>query len=184
MADDEQRDNDPAGRSAKPRTRFFRFRNRLKEKALGGGGGGPPSFNLEALKKAEAEFEKLAEEYPDWVQDSLTSLSEEWAGATSCSPKERAPQFSKINDLAHEMRGQGGTFGYPLISAFGKSLYSFTGPDAGRSDNHMEIVKAHIDAMKAVIGGRVEGDGGEIGQQLEKALDAAIKKYSPEGGKT
>lgn len=182
MADDVQRDKDPADRAAKPKTRFFRFRNRLKEKALGGGG--PPSFDLEALKKAEAEFEKLAEEYPDWVQDSLAALSEEWTGAASCSPKERAPHFSKINDLAHEMRGQGGTFGYPLISAFGKSLFSFTGPQAGRSDNHMEIIKAHIDAMKAVIGGRVEGDGGETGRQLEKALEAAIKKYSPEGGKT
>jgi hypothetical protein len=32
--------------------------------------------------------------------------------------------------------------------------------------------------MKAVINGRVAGDGGEIGQELLASLEKAIEKYS------
>ena len=46
------------------------------------------------------------------------------------------------------------------------------------SDNHVEILKAHVDAMNAVIKGRVNGDGGEVGIELRKTLEAAIDKYS------
>ena len=41
----------------------------------------------------------------------------------------------------------------------------------------MEIVKAHIDAMKAVIAGRIEGDGGAVGVELQEALRTAIDKH-------
>ncbi len=34
--------------------------------------------------------------------------------------------------------------------------------------------------MKAVISGRVAGDGGEIGQELLASLEQAVKKYSGE----
>ena len=55
----------------------------------------------------------------------------------------------------------------------------FTGRDAGRTDSHLEIIKAHIDAMNAVISERVQGDGGETGRLLEQALEQAIAKYAP-----
>ena len=80
--------------------------------------------------------------------------------------------------MAHELRGQGGTFGYPLISVFGKSLYGFTGPGAVYSDSHLEIVKAHIDSMRVVINDRIEGDGGRLGLELSKGLEIAIAKYT------
>jgi hypothetical protein len=35
--------------------------------------------------------------------------------------------MEKINLLAHELRGQGGVFGYPLITEFGKSFHNCTG---------------------------------------------------------
>ncbi|MCB2106547.1 MAG: hypothetical protein KDE14_02545, partial [Rhodobacteraceae bacterium] len=78
-------------------------------------------------------------------------------------------------------RGQGGTFGYPLITVFAKSLYDVTKPPCPHDDAMLEIVKAHIDTMRAVIREKIEGDGGEIGQQLFKMLKVAIGKY---GGKT
>ncbi|MCW5732272.1 MAG: phosphorelay protein [Alphaproteobacteria bacterium] len=164
------------------RVRFYRFRNRLKEKAMGLGGSGQlGGFSREALEKAEAEFAKMAEDYPDWVGGYTTQLYAEFSAAEGRDTAHRMASFRGINQLAHELKGQGGTFGYPLITTFAESLYSFTTSGAGTSDNHMAIIKAHIDAINAVIKGRVKGDGGDIGHQLGETLNKAIEKYSVVG---
>jgi hypothetical protein len=158
--------------------RFYRLRNRLKDKVggLGGGGGG---IAKEALERAEAEFKKMAEDYPDWVGRYIAQLYQELDVARGRPPELRTPNFARIAQVAHEMKGQGGTFGYPLISTFGSSLYDFTSAREGSiSDNQVELVKSHIDAMQAVIKGRVAGDGGAIGAELVKTLNEAIAKHS------
>ena len=45
-------------------------------------------------------------------------------------------------------------------------------------DASLEIVRAHIDTMRAVLREKIGGDGGELGQQLFKALKMAIAKFS------
>ena len=175
--------HDPAGKAAdKPKLRHFRLRNRLKEMARGGSGGGGGKVSEELLELAAAEFTKMSEDYPDWVAGYIDSLQEAHRRAAEVTPDLRAEPFREINLVAHEMKGQGGTFGYPLISTFGKSLYDFTEGSANRDDNHLEIVKAHIDAMRAVIGGRIEGDGGAIGAELQEALRTAIDQHLPKRG--
>ncbi len=176
---------DTAGKAAedKPKLRRFRTRNRLKEKASGGSGGGSGKVSEELLELAAAEFSKMSEDYPDWVSGYIDSLYKAHRGAAEVVPDSRAKAFREINAIAHEMKGQGGTFGYPLITIFGKSLYDFTEGTAMRDDNHLEIVKAHIDAMKAVIGGRIEGDGGAVGNELREALREAIDKHLHKRGR-
>jgi hypothetical protein len=78
------------------------------------------------------------------------------------------------------MKGQGGTFGYPLITNFGDSLFKCTNKSEECSDNLVELIKAHIDGMKAVINGRVSGDGGEVGQELLASMNKAVEKYAAE----
>jgi hypothetical protein len=111
------------------------------------------------------------------VSGYIDSLYTAHRGAAEVAPDQRAKPFREINAIAYEMKGQGGTFGYPLITTFGKSLYDFTEGAAKRNDNHLEIVKAHIDAMKAVVSERIEGDGGEVENLLQEALGKAIDKH-------
>jgi chemotaxis protein histidine kinase CheA len=163
------------------RVRFYRVRNNLRAKASGGGapdGGGGGTLAKEALERAEAEFKKMAEDYPDWVGKYIKQLNQELLGAKEKSPEQRTPFFARINQVAHELKGQGGTFGYPLISTFGKSLFELTSAREGSiSENQMNIAKSHVDAMQAVIKGRVAGDGGAVGAELVKSLNDAIAKY-------
>ena len=162
----------------KVQVRYYRFRNALKEKAAGSlGASGPGTIAKEALEAAEAEFVKMAEDYPDWVQNYLGRLYKYHSRCVD-TPELRHQLFKKINENAHDLKGQGGTFGYMLISRFGDSLYDCTRPRDDYTDNQVEIVKAHIDAMKAVIAGRVKGDGGKVGQELIKQLQKAIERHS------
>ncbi len=158
---------------------LFRPPNRLKEKAGGFGlgkdeGGEIP---MDLLEQAEEKLHRAALDFTEWALGYLSKLSDLCTEAL-LKPDRRDHYFAEINELAHELRGQGGTFGYPLVSMFGKSLYDVTGEGCREDDNAVEIVKAHIDAMRAVIREKIEGDGGGIGRDLMKHLKEAINKYS------
>lgn len=163
---------------SKIKVRHFRLRNRLKDKALGGGSREPGSFAFEALERAMAELEKFSEDYPDWVKDQLRELYDHVRKADQADENRRAAEFKRINEVAHDMRGQGGTFGYPLVTTVADSLYKFTAARALTGDDQVQIVKAHIDTMNAVINERIEGDGGALGRELLLALEKAIDKFS------
>lgn len=164
------------------KVRYYRFKNKLKDKTAGLGVDSQAvnALDPEAMARAEAALSEMSEEYPDWVKTIIDKLAAQHRSAVD-TPHERRGSFEKIRRIAHDMKGQGGTFGYPLITDFASSLYDFTGPNVGMTDNHVEIIKAHIDSMRVVINERIEGDGGENGQLLKKGLHQAIEKYTKLG---
>lgn len=157
---------------------LFKLPNYLKEKMGSNAMRGPFALPNEVLAFAEEQLKREAEGFVGWCKNYLDRLSAQVAAAKE-TPGERNVIFAEINLIAHELRGQGGTFGYPLITIFGKSLYEVTTPPCRQDDAVLEIVKAHIDAMRAVIRDKIGGEGGEVGLALFKILKQAIAKYSP-----
>ena len=161
------------------KVRLYRFRNVLKEKTVGTGGGSGEGLAIDpkALEAATSALEKMSEDYPDWVGKVILDLREHLLRCID-TPADRPKCYVKIREIAHDMKGQGGTFGYPLITTFASSLVYCVGPKSGTADNHIEIIKSHVDSMSAVIKDRVKGSGGEIGKALTRGLKEAIEKHS------
>jgi hypothetical protein len=157
------------------KVRFYRFRNALKEKLSGGTGG--EALSAEMLDKAAAALDKMTEDYPDWASVQVAELRA-LHGRMVDTPESRRKNYDAIRALAQEIKGQGATFGYPLVSTFALSLQDCTGPGAPLSDNHVEVVKAHVDSIGAVIKDRVKGNGGQVGKELTQQLKAAIDKHA------
>jgi hypothetical protein len=168
-----------ANPKVKTTVRYYKMKNKLREKTAGLGKLNPEDvqFDTAVLEAAMQTLNDMSEEYPDWVSSLIAKLADEHRRCVD-SPEERRDHFRQINTIAHDMKGQGGTFGYELISVFSDGLYEFTRLGAGMSDNHVEIIKSHIDSMRVVIKDRINGDGGEIGMELKRSLEAAIEKYS------
>ncbi len=160
------------------RVRFYRFKNKLVEKTAGLGKNERSEIEIDpdALAKAEEALESMAEDYPDWVSKLIDQLYEQHRRAVD-TPEDRKPRFDAIARIAHDMKGQGGTFGYPLITHFSDSLFGFTNNRSAIDDNHVEVVKAHIDSMRVVINDRISGEGGENGTLLKDGLAQAIRKH-------
>ncbi len=172
---------------AKPKvkTRIIKTRNKLKAKVTAGQqattAGDQGGFAKGALERAEAEMAEAAARYVEWVQDTMRELNalHRQAIDAEAASLERREALKGIGRIAHELRGQGGTFGFPLITAFAGSLFKFTqGDSAADTPERMSLVKAHVDAIRVVFSQEIRGDGGQIGQALVGALKQAISKFN------
>ena len=122
----------------------------------------------------------------EWTPDNHAAVLDKYLDkllayydwATGARHAERAAAFSAMNQIAAEIRRRGGESEYPLTARFASSLGDFTSVGAERTDNHLKIVTAHIDAMRAIVHGGIKGDGGAIGVELLQSLRQAIHRYS------
>jgi CheY-like chemotaxis protein len=160
----------------------FHVPNTLKGK-LGRGSQATFELPLELLEQAEQELERVALDFHDWAKDYLSRLTR-LIGEADSDPAYRRRVFQEINDIAHELRGQGGLFGYPLMTTLALSLFEATEPGAPDDDNSVAIIKAHVDAMRVVVRDQVKEDGGDVGRALLESLSQAIQRHSHDRVKT
>ncbi|MDP6350970.1 MAG: hypothetical protein QF926_14635 [Alphaproteobacteria bacterium] len=159
---------------ATDKTRFVDPPNLLRRKT-GGGPAGGGTIDDTALLAAQAVISAQAGDYPERAAKDIAALAEEHAKAVR-DPTIRAEQIARIGMVVHDIRSEGSTFGYPLITKVGTSLYDFC-QYAQASDAQIEVIGAHIDALRVIIGQKIEGDGGEIGAELLNMLRLASNKF-------
>jgi len=157
---------------------YWRLPNSLQEKASSGLTGPNVKGEMPAalIEEAEAQLERAALDFTTWALEYLAKLADLCTEAL-LEPGRRSRHFSEIHELALELRGQGGTFGYPLITDIGKQLFDLSADGCREDDNAVEIVKCHVDSMRAILREKITGDGGEIGQAVVKSLRQSIEKF-------
>lgn len=161
----------------------FDLPNRLGPK-LGLAPKGPvPALPPDVLAAAEQEIQSRAGDYATWIAAEVEEMGRR-VDRLAQEPNAVPGLMAQVNRAAHEMRGQGGIFGYPLITHIAKSLYEATRGGAARAvaANERQLFKAHVDAIRAVMTARISGDGGATGQQLLASLDVAKRKYTKTDG--
>ena len=140
-------------------------------------GGGPLSTQM--LKKAEEVVQQHAEKYIERAQSQIDGLVEVVREAHA-ETNERPKIFERIFLRAHDIRGLGSTFGYTLVTDIAASLCNFVESVENHDDNVMEVIDAHVDALRGMIGNDVKGDGGSIGREILDGLNQAVAKNSPQ----
>lgn len=163
---------------------YFRPANRLRDKLGPNALRGQIDFDPLVIQAAEARIQELVGDYAVWVKNYLDTMAQCYRalGRRDSDPK---PHILAINQIAYELRGQGGIFDYPLLTAFGRSLYTATlDTRAAITDNRLKLIGAHIDALRVVFNKRVRGNGGKVGADLLRDIERAVKIYgeAPGGG--
>lgn len=129
------------------------------------------------LEKAEQVIAGLQDSYLEWVQEDLNRLQALYDKAAA-EPGDRKPLLKDIFRIAHDVKGQGGSFGYDLMTQIGNQLCRFVEAVDDLDDGGMEVVKVHIDSMRLVINGRIEGNGGAAGDRMIAGLQAVVRKVT------
>jgi hypothetical protein len=163
---------------AKPVARMVTPTNRLKNKVGGNMSNSMPGqFDERLIAQAQAAVGQLRPPYKDQSVEDLLQLQRLVREAEQREPQDRAAQMQKIARVALNVQGLGDSFGYQLMTRFGRSLRRFTEQLETATNEQLLIVRAHIDAMRVVMTQDIRGDGGPIGQELTAMLEKAIKQY-------
>jgi CheY-like chemotaxis protein len=132
-------------------------------------------FSKQVLQRAEAALKKEQPDFTKWAFGYLTEIDKLVTKAEHL-PTARTSSIQAINDIAHDLRGQGGTFGYQLVTVLAESLYKATEPGVKMDAITFQVIRAHSDSLKAVFREKIKGDGGTVGRALLKAFEKAIQR--------
>ena len=160
------------------RTIYFRPNNRIREK-LGPAAQQPVHFDPLIIDAAQERIQRLVGDYADWVKRYVSSMSNSLSSLQIGGWPEdgNAKHVANINRIAHELRGQSGTFDYQLITSFGKSLYQATMDSEMKiTEDRHKLIAAHIDAIRNVFRNRITGDGGQVGKALLREIEDAVQR--------
>lgn len=136
-------------------------------------GGALPALDQNAIARAEAALEKLSGQFDDWIGEELNNLLQAWAvfEKEPGSPKTK----SELHRRAHDLKGLAGTYGYPLVGRICSTLCKLTGDEHGDITAPVSLLKAHVDAVKAAVHGKVMGANHPVGLALAAELEEQTK---------
>jgi CheY-like chemotaxis protein len=142
--------------------------------------GGDISFDASQIANIQNELDSWNDDFVNWTLDYIENLKRLVAATRRKEPSQRRGDFDKVNQIAHELRGQGGIFGYPLVSLVAKSLFELTKDTLDRSDECLHLIQNHIETLQIVLRDEVRGDGGNLGFEIVKAMRLANAKFLKE----
>ena len=145
--------------------------NALKAKIGGRFGGIDPA----ALAKAEAALKGLADNFAQWMQDELIKLSA--ARDRIRSDGYNAETGENLYFRAHDLKGLGATYGFPLVTRIAGSLCRLIDDPAVRLKAPLVLLDAHIDAINASVRGKICDADHPVGKALVEELERRVLEY-------
>ncbi len=138
---------------------------------------GTPGDIAEMLQAAEDAVQKLGADYLGWLQQDIEKIEALLITARD-ETGDRQPHLDQIYAVSHDVKGQGGSFGYDLVTEIGQSLCDLIKTPACPSDAGLDAIEAHIAALRRVAEDGLEGDGGDTGSALLTRLRQSVADLS------
>lgn len=126
-----------------------------------------------ALARAQAAVAALSRDYLVWARADLEQCRQHLATAQS-DPAQREEQIAALFNVAHNIKGQGSSFGYPLMTRLGQSLCLLTRGAQSFGDAELALVASHLAAMEDVLGQQASGEGNAALQSRIAEIEAAV----------
>ncbi len=126
------------------------------------------------LARAQAAVDDLAKGYTTWARADVDRARKALEAATA-DPAQRGKHVEDLFRIAHDLKGQGASFGYPLVTRIADSLCKLT-RDRKRNygDADLDLAKAHLDAVHLVLSKEIKGEGGQVGGELAAKLKSRV----------
>jgi hypothetical protein len=150
---------------------IYRETNPLKNRVSYGSDG----VDMAIIAKAEALIASMQGEFIAWFQVDLVKLQSQYDAAASLPVEDRASPMADVYTGAHDMKGQGGSFGFPLVTNIANSLCRFMENRSVFGRQEMEVIQVHIEALRLAVAERMTGDGGIKGEKLLRGLEVVME---------
>lgn len=154
---------------------FIETPNTLRKAKIGNG---PGMLDKTLIAKAEEAIEAFGEGFSDWIPKDVSAMEAARQELSNEPTSERA--LADLYRVSLDLKGQGASFGYEIVSAVGGSLSDFLAPirdeKATLTPLQLDVVNTHVGAIRAVISEERKGDGGAAGQALVNGLAQVVAK--------
>lgn len=145
--------------------------NTLRLKVGGNFGGIDPL----AIAKAEEALKSMSSQFGQWLEDEIVKLDA--AQAAMHRDGYNAQTSEPIYFRAHDLKGLGTTYQYPLVTRLAGSLCKLMDDPEKRLKAPRALVDAHIDAIKAVVRDKIQTEHHPVGKVLADTLDARVAEF-------
>ncbi len=138
-------------------------------------GGRLGAIDASAIAKAEAALASLSANFGTWLQDEIDKL--EAARQAVRVEGSTSNAMETLYTRAHDLKGLGATYGFPLVTRIGGLLCRLIEDRAKRTSVPMNLVDAHIDAIKAAVRDNIKGEDNPVGRMLVQELERQVREH-------
>lgn len=152
--------------------KIIKVPNALRAKV---GGGRFSGIDAGALARAEEALSNLSSQFGQWLQDELAKMD---AARAAIHADGYTPQTAEgLYFRAHDLKGLGSTYGYPIITQIAGTLCKLTDTPEKRVKAPLYLIDAHIDAIKAAVRDGVKDDSDPTGRVVVAELTARVDEH-------
>lgn len=132
------------------------------------------AIDPEAVTRAESIVASMGEEYLEWLCADLDELDK-----TLSEARDSVRAVDQLRRKAHDIRGQGGSFGFPLISQLADALYQvMVSQDDILSAEGETLTRGLFEALRLVAERQARGEGdAEVREVVARAVTCVDTAY-------
>ena len=139
-----------------------------------GGGSRFGAIDPAAIAKAEAALKSLSGNFSQWLNDEVAKLDA--ARGVVRNDGVTPETMESLYLRAHDLKGLGTTYGYPLITRIAGLLCRLIDDKEKRLTAPMSLIDAHIDAIKAAVRDDIKAEDHPVGRMLVQELETRVKE--------
>lgn len=144
--------------------------------------GGTVAIDAEAVARAEKVIAAMADEYVDWATKDLVHMEALLDHLSAAEAADAHARVQELFEIAHNVKGQGGSFGYPLITEIGNLLCRYCERVEQVTEEDVRLLRHCLDSMRMILTEKLTGDGGPKGTALRAGLhNVKHKIYGADG---
>ncbi len=136
--------------------------------------GGKLGFNADAVNRAESALDCLSSEFDDWLEREIETLESARDAARRDGLMAEAGETLYLK--AHDLKGMGVTYGYPIVTRLGDSLSRLLETPPRRQAAPFALVDAHVKAIRAAVRDEIKSDEDAVSQALAGELESHVDR--------
>jgi hypothetical protein len=145
--------------------------NTLKNKI----GGRMSKVDNAAIAKAEAALASLSANFDDWIVGEIDKLD---ACRKAVDQGELSGKAGKeLFNCAHDLKGLGTTYGYPIVTQMADSLCDITNTQELRDKAPLFLIDVHVDAIRAAVKSKIKVSDHPVGGVLVSEMQKKTREF-------
>lgn len=134
------------------------------------------ALDKETLKKAQRIMDQNDVDFAPMALDYLVALQTNIEEVRNANDTSRAA-IDKLLEPIVELKSNASMFNYPLVGVLANITMSFLEGLNTLDDDILAIVEAHQKSLHLIVKKRMQGNAANYGDELEKELRDACKRY-------